>query len=666
DDYQVWMDPGAPPYLDTVVGGALYQEGFAMVAAWSSHLDPTDGVMWDISPASIGNTDYASFPATFADFGSFYDFENGGVGSTGRALNPVTGLPYVAQSVPRGDYARVLAEFWADGPESETPPGHWFTILNYVNDNPLLVRKWNGIGDEYSELEWDILCYFSLGGTMHDAAVASWSIKGWYDYLRPVSAIRYLAERGQSSDPLLPSYDPAGIPLTAGLTELVMAGDPLEGIMGEHIGKVKVYTWRGPDFVLDPATDVAGVDWILAENWWPFQRPTFVTPPFAGYISGHSTYSRAAAELLTNITGSEYFPGGLGEFFCPQNEFLVFEDGPSIDITLQWATYQDASDECSLSRIWGGIHPPADDVPGRKIGYEIGHSAFDFAASYIFNPDPCISDADGDGICDDIDDCIGDEVTISALSLIDETTCRSKDAGISLDWNGGAGPYSVTINELYTLGPYLSGPQNLTGVSKGFPVRTVLITDLSSGCMVTDSVFMALGGPDKPEFESIIITEAPCGGNGLLTIDIDDAFPGNGNLFVKIGSAEFGPFASEPIALPIPVGSYPTVVVKDDLDCLIFDNSGFVVAENDTCLLRIDGAQTGVSLFPNPAGESVTINLTGLDPDFITLIDPLGREVESIKFEGRSLSFDLKALSPGVYTIKWDGEEAGSTTVIHF
>ena len=128
--------------------------------------------------------------------------------------------------------------------------------------------------------------------------------------------------------------------------------------------------------------------WILAENWWPYQRPSFVTPPFSGYVSGHSTYSRAAAEVLTLLTGSQFFPGGIGEFFCPQNEFLVFEDGPSMDVTLQWATYQDASDQTSLSRIWGGIHPPADDLPGRVIGDRIGKDAVALAQTYFGPPWP--------------------------------------------------------------------------------------------------------------------------------------------------------------------------------------------------------------------------------------------------------------------------------------
>ena len=69
-------------------------------------------------------------------------------------------------------------------------------------------------------------------------------------------------------------------------------------------------------------TDVAGVGWILAEDWWPYQRPSFVTPPFAGYVSGHSTFSRAAAEIITMMTGDEYFPGGMGTFEVKQNDFL--------------------------------------------------------------------------------------------------------------------------------------------------------------------------------------------------------------------------------------------------------------------------------------------------------------------------------------------------------
>jgi hypothetical protein len=192
-----------------------------------------------------------------------------------------------------------------------------------------------------------------------------------------------MADHGQSSDPKLPRYSPAGIPLVDGFIETVQAGDPLAGMDNENIGKIKLYTWRGHDYINDPAIDAAGVGWILAENWFPYQRPTFVTPPFAGYISGHSTYSRAAAEIMTLLTGDAFFPGGLGEFHCQKNEFLVFEEGPSVDLTLQWATYRDASDQTSLSRIWGGIHPPIDDIPGRVIGQQIAADAFLLGKRYF-------------------------------------------------------------------------------------------------------------------------------------------------------------------------------------------------------------------------------------------------------------------------------------------
>jgi hypothetical protein len=389
-DYQVYYDPGMPPTAEGPLS-AEYKWGFSLVSIWSSHLDPFTGHgadLIDISPTSIGSPNNAVplgyYPTQFPDYDTFYNTLLGGDASTGYATNPVTGAPYAPQMVPLGDYARVLAEFWADGPESETPPGHWFVILNEeVTDDPLFERRFEGVGPELDPLEWDIKAYFALGGTMHDAAIASWGIKGYYDYIRPLSAIRAMADFGQSSDSTGNKYDPRGIPLVPGYIEQVVSGEPLAGPGDEHVDKIKILAWRGPDYIGDPATSHAGVDWILAENWWPYQRPTFVTPPFAGYVSGHSTYSRAAAELLTAMTGSPYFPGGMSGFQVKANEFLVFEEGPSVDMTLEWATYRDASDQCSLSRIWGGIHPPADDLPGRLIGKEIGVASFAFAKGYF-------------------------------------------------------------------------------------------------------------------------------------------------------------------------------------------------------------------------------------------------------------------------------------------
>lgn len=382
-NWPVCHDPGPPAYLRGV--DAMpdeYKWNHSVVAYWSSHLDPSDGVMWDISPGSIGNT--GALPSTVPELQDFYDALDGGVQDAGHEMNPFTGRSYEPNLVPRGDYTRVLAEFWADGPHSETPPGHWFTIVNEaVSDHPAVSKRYKGQGARLSDLEWDVKVYFALGGGVHDAAVTAWGIKGWYDYVRPISAIRYMASVGQSTDDTLANYDPEGIPLVEGHVEVVEAGDPLAGEDNRNVGKIKLYAWRGPDYVDDPENEFAGVGWILADDWWPYQRPTFVSPPFAGYISGHSTFSRTAAEILTEFTGDRFFPGGMGEFVAKRNEFLVFEEGPSVDVVLQWATYRDASDQTSLSRIWGGIHPPVDDIPGRRLGIIIASDVMALADAHF-------------------------------------------------------------------------------------------------------------------------------------------------------------------------------------------------------------------------------------------------------------------------------------------
>ena len=117
-------------------------------------------------------------PASIDEYADFYDLLDGGDAGAGHPVNPVTGAPYEPQIVPRGDYTRVLAEFWADGPDSETPPGHWYVILNCVHDHPDFERRMEGAGPELEPLEWDVKAYFALGGTMHDAAITAWGIEG--------------------------------------------------------------------------------------------------------------------------------------------------------------------------------------------------------------------------------------------------------------------------------------------------------------------------------------------------------------------------------------------------------------------------------------------------------------------------------------------------------
>lgn len=367
----VYRDVGAPPQLGGV-GDAQFRSSVNEVIRYSSRLDPSKGVTIDISPASIGNRVVGTY-------------EN-----VGHPVNPATGLPYAPNIVNEGDFGRVVAEYWADGPTSEAPPGHWNVLANYVVDRMETLnidKRVGGAGPVVDDLEFDIKTYFALNAAVHDAGVAAWNHKGVYDYSRPVSMIRYMGQRGQSSNPGGPSYHPEGLTLEPGLVEVITVETTAPGQRHEHLagreGKIAIYAWEGPpDEPFETEDDIGGVDWILAENWLPYQLDTFVTPPFAAYLSGHSTFSRAAAEILTALTGDPYFPGGIGQWSVPMGDGLEFEYGPTEELILQWATYFDASDEAGVSRLWGGIHVRADDLPGREIGSEIGQDVWALATQY--------------------------------------------------------------------------------------------------------------------------------------------------------------------------------------------------------------------------------------------------------------------------------------------
>lgn len=141
----------------------------------------------------------------------------------------------------------MIAEFWADGPRTESPPSHWNQLAHGVAE-----RDGHTVDD-------DAKMYFALTGALLDAGIATWEAKRFYDYIRPASAIR-----------------------------------------DKYYGEL-VRAWGGPD---------QGTQEILGQNWRPYQNVTFVTPPFAEYVSGHSTFSASAAEVLTRFTGSPTFYDG--------------------------------------------------------------------------------------------------------------------------------------------------------------------------------------------------------------------------------------------------------------------------------------------------------------------------------------------------------------------
>jgi hypothetical protein len=178
-------------------------------------------------------------------------------------------------------------------------------------------------------------------------------------------------------------YNKEGLPLVPGLIELIVkeqtaTGGSMAALAG-HEGEIAVRAWQG--YPLDARTNTSPVTWILGTAWIPYQLPTFVTPSFQGYVSGHSAFSRAAAEVLTGITGSEYFPGGLSEWTVNQGSFRI-EAGPTSDVVLQWATYYDAADQAGQSRLYGGIHVQADDFTGRMVGSTCGKDAWLLAQRY--------------------------------------------------------------------------------------------------------------------------------------------------------------------------------------------------------------------------------------------------------------------------------------------
>ncbi|HEY9643004.1 MAG TPA: vanadium-dependent haloperoxidase [Coleofasciculaceae cyanobacterium] len=216
------------------------------------------------------------------------------------------------------DAQKVIAEYWADGPSTELPPGHWNLFAQYVSNR------------DHHTLDDDAKMFFSLDNALLDTSIATWETKRVYDSARPITVIHELFKDQ---------------PVTA---------------------------WGGPN---------QGTKQILGQNWQPYQAPTVVTPPFAEYVSGHSAYSAAAAEVLKQFTGSDRF----GASYTQKANTSKFETGPATDVTLHWDTFTEAADQAGMSRRYGGIHFADGDLSGRSLGRQVGDWTWTKAQSYI-NP----------------------------------------------------------------------------------------------------------------------------------------------------------------------------------------------------------------------------------------------------------------------------------------
>src|SRR3989442_2584304 len=219
------IDPGPPPRLGDPATDTSFKAQVIEVLRDSSLLDATLAASIDISPGAMGANHLGS---------------NDG---RGRPMNPVTRRPDVPQILPRGDFYRTIAEFWADGPSSETPPGHWNVLANAVSDQLAPNLRVGGHGPVVHRLQWDVKLYLALNHAAHEAAIAAWGLKGRSAGLRPIPMIRYMASLGQSSDPSGAAYNKEGLPLVPGLIELITdtrIGSPIAGLAG-HEGEIAVH-----------------------------------------------------------------------------------------------------------------------------------------------------------------------------------------------------------------------------------------------------------------------------------------------------------------------------------------------------------------------------------------------------------------------------------------
>jgi hypothetical protein len=224
----------------------------------------------------------------------------------------------LALSANLTDRRKMISEYWSDGPSSETPPGHWNVFAGYVS------RR-----DDHG-LNADIKMYFALNNALFDAAICAWDNKIAYDSARPITVIRYLYQSQQ------------------------------------------VIGWAGPG---------NGTRLIDGEDWLPYQKSTFPTPPFSEYASGHSTFSAAAAEILARFTGGDAFEMSVT---LPAGSSSI-EPGmtPATDLTLSWPTFSYAADQAGWSRRLGGIHFKQGDLDARRAGRLVAVRVWKKVLSYI-------------------------------------------------------------------------------------------------------------------------------------------------------------------------------------------------------------------------------------------------------------------------------------------
>jgi hypothetical protein len=212
------------------------------------------------------------------------------------------------------DEQKMIAEYWKDGPNSETPPGHWALFAQFVSAR------------DHHTLDQDVKMFFAMTNATLDASIVAWDAKRAFDSVRPATAVCYLFHGRQ------------------------------------------IRSWGGPG---------KGTITMDGKDWLPYQPASFPTPPFPEFISGHSTFSAAAAAVLELFTGSNRFGGSVT--FAPGTSAIESGITPAAPVTLYWSTFADAANQAGISRRYGGIHFKAADLVGRAAGRVIGLQAWEKA-----------------------------------------------------------------------------------------------------------------------------------------------------------------------------------------------------------------------------------------------------------------------------------------------
>jgi hypothetical protein len=220
------------------------------------------------------------------------------------------------------DEQKMIAEYWADGPHSELPPGHWNLFAQFV-------ARRDHHGDQDHGIERDVKLFFALTNAIADAGCCAWDNKCVFDSVRPITAIRAIF-RG----------------------ELVRA-------------------WGGP---------YQGTKLIDGASWFPYQPRSFPTPPFPEYSSGHSNFSAAGAQILKLFTKSDRF-GGSATLLAGSSKV---EPGavPMQNLTVAWPTFSQAADQAGMSRRYGGIHFEQGDLDARRTGQIAAREVWEKAQEY--------------------------------------------------------------------------------------------------------------------------------------------------------------------------------------------------------------------------------------------------------------------------------------------